>query len=115
MKPARQNQVIAELCGWSHHTNMWGTFWWHDEVNKTLPPGDDGFRKLPNYHGDLNACAEMEKTLDTNQLSEYADRLETVCVPVHICQITHWQAIAMATSAQRCEAFLRTHGKWEEV
>lgn len=56
----------------------------------------------PDYLHDLNACHEMEKTLvNTFQYQLWLDRLTNR---------NEWHA----TAAQRCEAFLRTIGKWKE-
>jgi hypothetical protein len=78
-------------------------------------PNGSSIQWLPNYLNDLNAMHEAEKHLGSiNALSDYADNLDKVCVETHICPLTHWQAVVMATAAQRAEAFLRTTGKWTE-
>ena len=63
----------------------------------------------PNYSGDLNACFEMEKSLDAAQWASYWSFLEPLaCMPNNT-------PIIFATAAQRAEAFLRTVGKWKEA
>ncbi len=91
MSPVKQRTAIAQACGLA-------------SVNF-----------LPAYLTDLNAMHEAEKHLwSSKMVSRYADELDKVCVPTHVCPLTHWQAVTMATAAQRAEAFLRTIGKWEE-
>lgn len=70
-----------------------------------------------NYYGDLNACAEMEATLTDEQYIKYAQELNatwfkanpTLKNRIGICRS------ASATAPQRCEAFLRLHGRWVEA
>jgi hypothetical protein len=99
------NIAIAELCGWKHRD---GGMW-------VMPAGDTvGEELIPDFCDDLNAMSKAENRLDVNSLSEYADHLDKVCVPTHICPLTHWQGVVMSTARQRSEAFLRTFGKWVE-
>ncbi len=99
-----QRIAIAEWMGWQD---------FHRDCLATSPNGQ--WMPTPDYTRDLNAMHEAEHHLaDVNQLNEYADQLDKVCVPTHICSLTHWQAVAMATAAQRCEALLRTIGKWQD-
>jgi len=65
-----------------------------------------GFHGLPNYTSDLNACHKFEKVLQ-NQFATleeaYFRNLQYVKPhPIY------------ATARQRCEAYLRTIGKWIE-
>lgn len=111
MKPERQNQVIAEICGYkpSHHSvicfgepTTW-TQWTRPDLRLPLD-------EAPNYHGDLNACHEMEKTLTggfSSKLGKYFFELNKIGDRDKINPV-------FSTSAQRCEAFIRVHGKWEE-
>lgn len=57
----------------------------------------------PDYARDLNACAEMEKTLPEDTLRNYCEWLST---------LSRWPSLA--TAAQRAEAFLRTLNLWKE-
>jgi hypothetical protein len=61
---------------------------------------------------DLNACHEMEKVLTDGQWLEYERQ---------ICRLNYnktkysWaKSCIYATASQRCEAFLKTIGKWQE-
>lgn len=118
MSEQEQRIAIAEACGWQHckislvtlctGESMTCDGWNHDELD------DEGSPEPPDYLNDLNAMADAERTLDVNKLSIYADELEKVCVPVHICALTHWSSVVMASAAQRAEAFLKAIGKWKE-
>jgi hypothetical protein len=92
------------------------------------PPARDGFsvtadgtspyEPVPNYHGDLNACAEMEKSLSgEKQQVWYLQKLTQVRYRDGVagmigCMI---DKTTFATAPQRCEAFLRVVGKWKEA
>jgi hypothetical protein len=66
-----------------------------------------GFESIPDFSNDLNACHEFEKMLDgMNQISYLAKLHENN----HYCS---WGGTC-ATARQRCEAYLRTLGKWIE-
>ncbi len=74
--------------------------------------------QLPDYLGDLNACHVMEESLTKEQLSEYGSQLNRMSSnPVSFqCPEPREIAItAMATTAQRCEAFLRTLNLWDDT
>jgi len=116
MTPEEINKEIAEYCGWSTVTNDAGTFWWHEEHNKTLPPDDDGFRSCPNYCEDLNAMHEAEKILTRHQRSIFGGYLHTgkLCTFQDYCTSEMVFKYAHLTAHQRAEAFLRTIGKWKD-
>ena len=84
---------IAELCGWQCN---------HSDVGMLIPPGknslDDavGFDILPDYLNDLNAMHEAEKMIKGKMIHHYLEALEEYVYP------------AMATAAQRAEAFALT-------
>ena len=59
---------------------------------------------IKRYTADLNACHEFEKTLNTDDAHMYYWRLK---------QEIGWE-YASATARQRCEAYLKTIGKWIE-
>lgn len=112
--------AIAEHCGWQmiHVQNracypenaLCGKHKDRDPV-----PFSGGYAFVPFYLDDLNAMHEAEKHLGSiNNIASYADELDKVCVPTHICPLTHWQATVMATASQRAEAFLKAIGKWKD-
>lgn len=116
MKPEEINVAIAEACGWKNV----GRYWLPPQLGMTskLHRGDDG---LPCFTIDLNACHEMEETLtEIVEQDRYLDGLYTAIIaPVEVEygsvswteNSTRW-VFMHATAPQRCEAFLRTKGKW---
>lgn len=87
---------------------------------------DDKYREkkwcgVPNYPASLDVCAEFEKTLSPSEYSNYATKLYWMIVPKDERYPDHFitfsiVAILMAvTPIQRCEAYLRVKGKWEEA
>ena len=98
MKPEEQNITIAEACGWIK--GQW--------------PLDASCKKvwifpehIPNYYGDLNACHDAEMSMGEYKRGKFWEVL---------CEIMNFQDKEMihATAPQRCEAFLKTIGKWRE-
>jgi hypothetical protein len=97
--------AIAEICAlsWSHA----------DELAKTM-----------DYPNDLNACYEFEKVIKEQERLELYKCLarvvneDTAGAEVDmfdVCSPLEIRSIVMSASArQRCEAFLRLHGKWIE-
>lgn len=78
---------------------------------------------VPNYPEDLNAIHEAEKTLliSDTAWADYGNNLQEVCrwyavgiVPDYRRDLASLAKIAHATALHRCEALLRTIGKWEE-
>jgi hypothetical protein len=73
----------------------------------------------PNYYGSIDACAEFEKTLNGwTEKDAYGAALWQAIGPDHgktevydFDDTLVWQC-ATATAPQRCEAYLRTIGKW---
>lgn len=73
---------------------------------------------LPDYEHDLNACAEMEKSLSDRNYIPFSEHLDAIIVrdswgngssvPDFIPRYNS------GTAAQRVEAFLRTFDKWEK-
>lgn len=130
MTPEKIRIAMAEACGWTR------VEWYEDNSGPPIlhgfPPTQVGYSAtgdwqaitkehtshVPNYPEDLNAVHEAEKTLDRvkdllpeaapdapfTQYDRYWGELGATCKG----DVVH------ATAAQRCEAFLRTVGKWEE-
>lgn len=102
MSPEAQRIAIAEACGfinvrmWSESCiasmgiNAKGEYW--------------SSLGVPDYLNDLNAMNEAEGTL--NRGSGYH---ETGGYGLYLVALDH---DVSATASQRCEAFLRTIGKW---
>lgn len=73
---------------------------------------------IPDYLKDLNACAEFEAALSPVLRSIYCDlflygRVQTVNDDPKFRGAV-WRAIT-ATAPERCEAYLRVIGKWEDA
>jgi hypothetical protein len=81
--------------------------------------------KAGDFYHSLDACAEFERTIQPMDWYDYAKRIRIIiqrdcnkpecydpgCAPaVMIADIWFY----CATAPQRCEAFLRLHGKWVE-
>ena len=111
MSPEKQRIAIAKACGWKDCDINW--------LRKpalllgSKPTFSNGKiisylvdQTIPNYLNDLNACHEMEKVLTDEQTSAY---ITTLCLEVQPEPMLHH-----ATAAEKCEAFLRTLGLWEE-
>ena len=98
--------AIAEWCGWKFIVS-------HDVMGKAVP---DRWIKdemeyfedhpFPDYPNDLNAVHEAEKKLDVNPWQQYINLLPDI--------IEDWRSPIHATAHQRCEALLKTIGKWKE-
>lgn len=122
MTPEEINAAIAEECGWrwvENPTTYIGGYW------ECGTRGEEGYRRgdwgskeccmdYPDYFHDLNACHEMEKALtDVTQQYEYADWIETVAGSIEDgCSHPSSFSRIHATAPQRCEAFLKTKGRW---
>jgi hypothetical protein len=110
MTPNEINIAIAEWCGWKYERLPKACVW--------ISPADDGWHESPpNYHADLNAIAEAEKKLDymTGQLGDYHAALGQICRKLNEGKpMSQWQHEYRATAPQRCEALLKTIGKWKE-
>jgi hypothetical protein len=119
MTPEKINQAIAKACGWALRDN--------DEVQMHFPggylpcrvkrwfkPGNFivPFESIPNYFADLNACREMEETLDVNIDDPDSPRY-AYCHELYRI-VPKGQQPFRALAPQRCEAFLRLKGKWVE-
>ena len=114
MKPEQINHAIHKHFGWEY------------------VPAADGWRRntrelhyeIPNYHGDLNAMHEAERTLTSKQPIVYIRALVAILDHVHsngeitltdVCDdVEIAYHCTVATSPQRAEAFLRTVGKWND-
>jgi hypothetical protein len=111
---------VAEACGWKQIPK--GKFYsgkWH--------AGDMwDFKDLPpDFPNDLDACAEMEKTLLNAERRVYIRHLNEIhplkpfkFIDMELKDFVDVEMdiymLVSATALQRCEAFLRVKGLWEE-
>lgn len=103
MTPEEINRTIAEACGWKQITS-YEEFWQITDRKSEKRWWCE--QDLPDYYNDLNAMHEAEKELFKNfkHRAWYLHRLKTY---------TDFDGVT-ATAPQRCEAFLRTIGKWRD-
>lgn len=113
MTPAAQNIAIAESLGWKLH----GHYWKCPNYKK-----GDALRMLPNYLNDLNACHEFEQTLTDKEYVKFSSGLDDIVTRdafaagtkppfgLPATMLRHYSA----TAPQRCEAYLRTKGLWDD-
>lgn len=118
MTPEAQRIAIAEARGWTFDkrtpnekviafTKRWLSSNKHDTNHYFCP----------DYLNDLNSCAGFRKSLTFSQRLDF-DGLFLMIVS-RDAGLNHNVLLALrecydATALQRCEAFLRTIGKWEE-
>lgn len=120
MNELNQRIAIAEACGWNSIGHRQIVDGLGEELLMGCPCKGAGYERLPDYLHDLNACHEMEKSI-SRQSMEYTIELYNLVGYWHgekpyedgHCDADYFK-FAHATAAQRCEAFLRTIGKWEE-
>ena len=105
---------IAEACGWTGPFGLFGpsgkcAIISLGECLHGTPPDDNGkpedecrYRPVPDYFGSLDAMAEAEKTLTTDQAHEYYRVLELEL---------GWE-YASAKANERSEAFGKTLNLW---
>lgn len=114
MTADEQRVAIAKACGWNPDPSdrrpdeSWGF--------STRFPEWVHLHHLPDYLSDLNACAEMEKTLSYEELYDYWSHLEDIVEELpkdetSPNEVEWWQFHASAP--QRCKAFLLTKGEWK--
>lgn len=107
MTPEAQRIAIAEACGWMFdHINRYAMYY--------VPSTDC---HVGDPLSDLNACREASKFLTYEQCEQYASHIWEIVMdaeddmenprPSNFACLT-------ATAAQRCEAFLKTIGKWTD-
>lgn len=98
---------IAEACGW---LNLTGESSRHPYG---LMPDGLCRTRVPDYLNDLNACHEMEKSIqEPRERVRYAEELCNIWTGRKDRAIPDWWLIHDATASQRCEAFGKTKGLW---
>jgi hypothetical protein len=141
MSPEKQRIAIARHVGWTLTTEI------YFKVIRRPGEIDTGFccglqladeqcwagqlieheevpNPIPDYLNDLNACREMELSLDDErnlipeedgeetEWDRYIWTLEQIVEPLCAEEDIYRRCIC-ASPAERCEAFLRTKGSWE--
>ena len=103
MTPERIRIKVAEAMGWKHPEYGYMQNAWR-ESNGSWHFGS-------NVLDDLNACAEFEGTLTTEERHDYVRTLCSIMCGWHSMP---GFVTTFATALQRCEAYLRVKGLWEE-
>lgn len=108
------NERIARLCGWERKL----VFGKHAVVVKWVDPSgvNTGFNP-PNYAESLDACRAFEELIKNSteyDMRDYIINLEDASK----ARGSGWDwrsfQLTTATPLQRCEAFLRLKGQWDE-
>lgn len=118
MSPEAQRIAIAEAC-----PNLFWVYRSSTEAKIALRPARARVFRLGEHPAegdkesdplsDLNACHEMEKGLTCGQCFYYRAEIQRLVLKTAARCFADF--VFGATAAQRCEAFLRTIGKWEEA
>ena len=106
MTPEEQRIAIAEACGWSRFTP--------DTIQYTAQRSDGKWGVIPDFLNDLNACAEMEKSLTDDEYDRFYNFLRESIIHTKIFVNEERRAITSSSALQRSEAFLRAKGLWKE-
>ena len=134
MKPEEQRIAIAKACGFKITRTEYDAGGGIERVWADTPDswsGKDVRPWLPDFIGDLNTCAEMEKSL-TGELEQYnyMNLLNDIANDYGLDELVepgeyipnYWETSVTTTfkhitasAAQRAEAFLRAKGLWKEA
>lgn len=112
MKIEEQRIEIAKFCGWTNVT----VYADENQIDGFMPaPNTRFWQVVPNYTDDLNAIHEAEKKIiNTSTWDGYYRWL--VCVMDEDSESDNGcqsNIMIHASASQRCEALLRTIGKWK--
>lgn len=105
MTPDEQIVAIAEMCPF--------VFQYEERCYRWYPLGPTASHYPFSPLTDLNACAEMERTLTEDANGGQSDYRHFLRITAEKYRLPMYE-IHRATTPQRCEAFLRTIGKWKE-
>jgi len=114
MTEEKQRIAIAEACGWTFHPPSFNPQPYSDDFKSEalacwVRPGNDPWQTEypPDYLNDLNAIHPIIGKLDDQQWEKYRF--------IELGWIKHRDITLREPSAkQKCEALLKTFGKWEE-
>lgn len=115
MTPEDINRAIQEHLGWKliPAGQLYPDRWIHDDH----PGVWLGAEHFPNYHCDLNAMHEAEKTLTDKGWRLYVIKLARVIAKqpnINVRVQVPTNVLIGAKAEERSEAFLRTVGKWND-
>ena len=112
MNAEQKRIAIAEACGWTNvRETAFGLLGCHPKADLSVL-SDEYLcaRPLPDHLHDLNACREFEEVLNSPKYMQFHAFNNYAAMLCEMCK-HEYNAIA-ATAPQRCEAFLKTIGKW---
>jgi hypothetical protein len=116
------NRAIAESLGWSGIEDRSAGLMMMKGFSVCGYPSTGAVigqkQPFPNYHSSLDACVEFERTMTSHAtqdeyVSLLAADLYQNCDGIPTRQDEAW-VCCVSTPSQRCEAYLRTIGKWVE-
>ena len=117
MTPNEINLRIAEAVGWTNIVHEFPENTPYGHPPGMVAPGGDlrwvERSRVPNFYHDLNACHEAEQKLTDDDFRNYELWLYHTTTTNPNPNYGMHRAMICATAPQRCEAFLRTLGKWE--
>lgn len=120
MNPELQRVKIAEAVGWTNvrrATILKGRIMREDVWGCPPEWEKNGYTTnevTPDYLNSLDSCAEMERVLNEDQAILYRHRLAMNSDGGNAPFLTVEAAMCHATAPQRCEAFLRVMGLWQD-
>jgi hypothetical protein len=107
-----QNIAIAKILGIETMSDGWRPSY-NDPDNPGLVPESEPL-PIPNYTGCLNACREMEQWAGENTKNFWVLYLDAEIGELPSVCDKDENPPECATPPQRCEAFLRVHGIWQD-
>lgn len=121
LTPQEQNILVAESVGFTKHISKYDCFGEQGEVDTWKLFNNKGeciVNGLPNYHSDLNACAELEKTLTTKEQRDsyvrYLYCIKNKAMPFEATVLWAQFDLVSVIAPQRLEAYLRVKGLWKD-
>lgn len=119
MTPEEQRIALAEWAGWKYSPDANSSIK-HEAIMAWYRPGNSPWQleQLPDYLNDLNAVHELEEKLTAEQQFEYVYALNEALGLVPLDSPASYREAVLwvfthSTSAQRCEALLKTLNLWK--
>lgn len=123
MNPEKQRIKIALHCGWKQENDV---LFYNESLKRYAQcPDVITCNSLPDYLNELNACRDAWLTLSLEQKVKCLFETAKIVERDYVARNgrDEWNLLSNedvralcenATAPQRCEAFLRTIGQWEE-
>ncbi len=105
-----KRDLIAQSMGWKVVAGPMGYECWMSPQGRLAGRVSDHLPFYPpDYFSDLNACADMERSLEGEMRHDY---VRTLCGMMNGWEMMPDFTTTFATAAQRAEAFGLTMGLW---